>query len=482
MRLEMQILRVKKNVRTVVLVGVLGLISHAASAETLDTVLSNVYLGNPEINAERAKLRALDEENPRARSGYRPKVNFNADITSQRVETDPDLRSDGRKRHGGYTVSLIQPLFRGLRTINSIRRADANIYAGREDLRSVEQKVFLNAVTAYVDVVRDRALLRLRRNNVSVLAEQMRATDDRFKVGEVTKTDVAQARARHAGAISQLNFAQASLKTSRAVFEQIVGYNPNGLRSPRNIGKFIPQSLSGSLKRGMEEHPSILAATYREVAAKRAIDLIRGERLPEVNLEGSFTRRFFPTDGIEKQSTSIIKGTFKMPFYQGGEIMARVRQAKQTVLQRRQELQSARRAIRADVIASWGQVSSIKAKLKADRSQVTATRTALDGVREEEKVGQRTVLNVLDAQQELLDAQVTLAVTRRDLVVARYRLLAATGRLSALELGLKVQQYEPEEHYGRVERKWFGTRVEEYNDEFERRALISDRYFPASYK
>ncbi len=476
-------LHVRNNIWAALLAGcIVGLVSTGIRAETLESVLSKTYLGNPEIQSERAKLRALDEENPRARSGYRPKFNFNADITGQRVETDPDLPTDGRRRHGGYTVSLVQPLFRGLRTLNSIRQADASIYAGREDLRSVEQRVFLNAVTAYVDVIRDRALLRLRRNNVSVLAEQMRATEDRFQVGEVTKTDVAQAKARHSGAISQLNFAQANLKTSRAVFEQVVGFNPNGLRAPRAIVRYLPRSLKGALDRGMKEHPTILAANYREIAATYAIHLIRGELLPEVNLEGSFTRRYHPVDGTNEQSTSIIKGTLKMPIYQGGEIYARIRQAKQTVLQRRQEMQTAQRAVRADVIASWGQVNSIKAKLIADRTQVAASQTALDGVREEEKVGQRTVLNVLDAQQELLDAQVALTITRRDLVIARYRLLAATGRLSAVELGLKVARYDATEHYDRVERKWIGTRVEEYNDEQENRALVSDRYFPESYK
>ena len=478
----MRTLLIRQNFRRAGLVGILCFIPNMVVAGSLEQILSRTYLTNPEINSERAKLRALDEENPRARSGYRPKINFNADITSQRVKTNPSALNDGKNRHGGYTVGLVQPIFRGLRTINSIRKADANIYAGREDLRSVEQKIFLNAVTAYVDVIRDRAVLRLRRNNASVIAEQRRATEDRFAVGEVTKTDVSQAKARHSAALSQLNTARANLKTSRAIFEQIVGSNPNGLRAPRGIGKFLPQTLNSSLKRGMDEHPAILGANYREISATHQIHLIRGEFLPEINLEGSYTDRFHPSSGVDRQRTGIIKGTFKMPFYAGGEISARVRQAKQTVLQRRHDLQTANRTVRSDVIASWGQVTSIKAQLSADRAQVSATGTALDGVREEEKVGQRTVLDVLDAQQEHLDAQVELAITKRNLVVARYRLLAATGRLSAVELGLKVQRYEPTAHFDRVERKWFGTRVEEYNDEQENRAILNDRYFPASYK
>ncbi|MCP4935930.1 MAG: TolC family outer membrane protein [bacterium] len=465
-----------------VFAGFLGFAPNSANAESLNSVLSSTYLGNPDINAERAKLRALDEENPRARAGYRPKVNFNADITSQRVKTRPSLSTDGRRRHGGYTVSLVQPIFRGLRTINAIRKADASIYAAREDLRLVEQNIFLDAVTAYVDVIRDRAILRLRRNNVSVIAEQQKATDDRFTVGEVTKTDVAQANARYSGAVSDLNLAQANLKTRRAIFEQVIGRTPNGLRNPKGVIKYLPRSLSGSLKRGMNEHPAILGATYLEVSATHNIHLIRGELLPEINLEGSWTRRYNPADGVERQRTGIVKGTFTMPFYAGGEISSRVRQAKQTVLRRRRELQAAKRKVRAYVVSSWGQVSSIIAQLEADRSQVKATKTALDGVQEEEKVGQRTVLDVLDAQQEYLDAQVALAITQRDLVVGRYQLLAATGRLSAAELGLRVQRYEASAHYERVERKWYGTRVEEYNDELENRAIVNDRYFPSSYK
>ena len=478
----MQNLHINKSVGAAIFVGFLGLTPHGVSAETLESVLASTYKSNPEINAERQKLRAIDEEETRARSGYRPKLNFNADITSRRVDSDPSQPSDGRRRDGGYTVSLTQPIFRGLRTINSIRKADADIYAGRENLRVVEQTIFLNAVTAYVNVIRDRAVLRLRRNNVSVLTQQKQATLDRFQVGEVTKTDVAQSKARFSGAVSELNFAQANLKASRAVFEEIIGHNPNGLKAPRAIVKYLPRSLKSSIKRGMNEHPRILSATYREMSATHTVHVIRGELLPEINFEGSFQDRFHPATNVDRVSTTTVRGTFKMPLYAGGEITARVRQAKHVVLQRRQDLRTAQRRVRADAIASWGRVVSTKAKMIADMSQVSANRTALDGVREEEKVGQRTVLNVLDAQQELLNSQVTLAITRRDLLVARYSLLAATGRLSVVELGIGTGYYDPKEHYGHVRRKWYGTRVKEYNDAEERRVMVEDRYFPANMK
>ncbi len=478
----MQNLHINNNMGVAIIAGFLSLTPYTVSAETLESVLANTYRGNPEINAERQKLRAVDEEETRARSGYRPKLNFNADIGSRNVESEPSQRTDGKRDDGGYTVSLTQPIFRGLRTINSIRKADADIYAGREDLRTVEQRVFLNAVTAYVNVIRDRAVLRLRRSNVSVLAQQKEATLDRFQVGEVTKTDVAQSKARYSGAVSELNLAQANLKGSRAVFEEIIGHNPNGLKAPRAISKYLPRSLQISIKRGMDEHPTILAATYREMSATHTVHVIRGELLPEINVEGSFQDRFYPATGINRVSTTTVRGTFKMPLYAGGEITARVRQAKHVVLQRRQDFRTARRRVRADVIATWGRVVSTKAKLIADMYQVSANRTALDGGREEEKVGQRTVLNVLDAQQELLDSQVTLAITRRDLLVARYSLLAATGRLSAVELGIHAGYYDPKGHYGHVRRKRYGTRVKEYNDSEERRIMVGDRYFPASLK
>ena len=478
----MQKMHVGKTARAAILVSLLGLPSFGASAETLESVLANTYLGNPQLNAERQKLRAIDEEDTRARSGYRPKLDFNADLTHRRTDTEPASALEGRRDEGGYTVRLTQPIFRGLRTINSIRKADADIYAGREDLRNLEQNVFLRAVTAYVDVIRDRAVVRLRRNNVSVLAQQKAATLDRFKVGEVTKTDVAQAKARYSGAVSDLNLAQANLKASRAVFEEVIGHNPNGLKVPRAIVKYLPRTLRESIKRGMDEHPTILAATYREMSATHTVHIIRGELLPEINFEGSFDDRFLSHQSVNRRSTTTLRGTFRMPLYAGGEISARVRQAKHVVLQRRQDLRAARRRVRADVIASWGRVVSTRAKLKADLAQVSANRTALQGVREEEKVGQRTVLNVLDAQQELLDSQVALAITRRDLLVARYQLLAATGRLSAIELGIRVAKYDPKEHYARVERKRYGTRVKEYNEAEESRMMEHDRYFPVNLK
>ena len=443
-------------------VVVSGLAGHEVRAETLAQALALAYEFNPTLKAERARVRAIDEEVPRARSGYRPIITGNADAGVQRTEVKPDPNnSSGRTRPRGYGVTLTQPIFSGFRTINSEREADANVLAAREDLRQVEQTVLLDVITAYMDVVRDKAIVDLRQNNVNVLSEQLRATQDRFEVGEVTRTDVAQASARRSGALSALSLAQANLKTSQATYRQLVGRRAKHVKYKNGVEKLLPRTLSAALRRGETENPLILAALYREAAARHAVDRIRGELLPEVSLEASYQRRFEPSKFVDSQETSSITGRVNVPLYQAGEVSARVRQAKQTRAQRLQQIDESRKQVQANVVATWGQVSSTRAQIISDQAQVNANRTALNGVVEEEKVGQRTVLDVLDAEQELLDSRVTLVGTRRNYVVAAYSLVAASGRLTAVDLGLHVNYYDPQAHYWEVRRKWFGLRINE---------------------
>ena len=427
-----------------------------AQAETLRQALASAYLSNPTLQAERAKLRAIDEEIPRAISGYRPTITGNGDIGSQYIKTRPSSLTDGNTKPSGYSISVRQPLFRGFRTINSVRVADANILAAREDLKRVEQTIFLEVITAYMDVVRDLATVRLRRNNVNVLSRQLNAINNRFAVGEVTKTDVAQAKARRARAVSAVNLAQANLKTSQATYQRVVGHKPRNLRYPGKITQYLPKSLSVALKRGESESPSVLASVYRKQAAGYTVDKIRGEALPELSVEASYQRRFELSKFVDEQETTKITGTLRIPFYQAGELSARVRQARETNTQRSLEIDAARNRVQADIVASWGQLVSSRAQISADRAQVSASRTALEGVRAEEKVGQRTVLDVLDAEQELLDANVALLRSRRDYVVAAFGLLSGTGRLTSNNLNLSVELYDPVQHYIQVKNKWYG--------------------------
>ncbi|MEC9369542.1 MAG: TolC family outer membrane protein, partial [Pseudomonadota bacterium] len=436
-----------------------------AFAESLGEALASAYRSNPTLEAERARLRALDEELARAKAGMRPSVSADLDVGRTRTNIEPRSNAAGtgalQLREGGnwpsgYALTVTQPLFRGLRTINAIREAEATIKSGRESLRTVEQQVLLDATTAYVDVLRDQAIVRLRENNLRVLSEQYTATKDRFDVGEVTRTDVAQAEARRAGSVSQLNLAQGNLKASRAVYEQIIGHPPGQLVVPPDLNGHLPHRLDDALTIGAAENPSILSATYLEEASRYEVKQIIGETLPEVSVEASYGERFDPSLSVESQESTTVTGRLRVPLYSGGEPSARVRQARQTSLQRRLEIDQARVKTRADVISAWSRLAAARAQIESDETQVNANKIALNGVREEEKVGQRTVLDVLDAEQEFLDSQVSLVGSKRDKVVASFTLMQAIGRLDADAVGLQVERYDAEEHYYQVKGKLFG--------------------------
>lgn len=432
-----------------------------ALAESMTQALVSAYQSNPTLNAERAKLRAIDEEISQARSNFRPSLS--AELKSGYRRTIPNPKNKTVFPGGGthhpesYAFTATKSLFRGLRTINAIREADATINAGRADLQSVEQSTLLDAVSAYMDVLRDQAIVRLREGNVRVLTEQLKATKDRFEVGEVTKTDVAQAEARRSGAISQLNLAQSNLKTSRATYERVIGRPPSNLIEPAPIDALLPQTLPGALGIAGAENPNIQSALFTEEASRYAIKQIRGEMLPEVSVEATYEDGLEPSVSLDSQSVTTVTGRVTVPLYSKGEPSSRVRQAVETNRQRLREIDEARARAQADVIAAWGRVMAARAQIESDQAQVRANKIALNGVREEEKVGQRTILDVLDAEQELLDSQVGLVTTQRERVVATFTLLSAVGRLNVQTLRLPVEPYDPMEHYDRIKHRLFGT-------------------------
>jgi outer membrane protein len=432
-----------------------------ASAETLNQALNAAYKFNPRLDAARALQRATDEEVPRALSGYRPTVAGSADTTYEQSTIRPSgggVPGTTESNPRGYAVGLTQPLFRGFRTKNAVSLAEATVRAGWEALRSTESSVLLEAVTAYMDVVRDQAILTLRENNVTVLTRDLNATQARFQAGEVTRTDVEQAKARRAGAVAALDLARANLKTSRAVFERVIGHPPSRLVEPRPSA-IVPRTLAEGTEVALRESPPVVAALYREQAARFNIDLIRGELLPTVQLEANYARRFDPSEQIQDNESTTVTGRLTMPFYTGGEVEARVRQAKQTHVQRLQEIEQARTEVQAQVVTAWSQLQAAKAAVESDEVAVAANRVALAGVREEERVGQRTLLDVLNAEQELLNSEVTLVTDRRNVVVASYTLLSSVGRLNAQELGVSSLVYDPEQHYQEVRDKWFDLSI-----------------------
>jgi outer membrane protein len=340
-----------------------------------------------------------------------------------------------------------------------VNEAEANVRAGREDLRSEEELVLFEAVTAYMDVVRDQAVVRLQENNVKVLTRELKATQDRFAVGEVTRTDVAQAQARRAGAVSQLDAARANLKGSRATYERVIGNSPSNVVDPGAPTRYLPKSINEALAIADQENPRTIAALYREQAGKYRVSTIRGELLPSLDLEAGWFEGFDRSKIQSQQEGGTVLGRLSIPIYQGGEVSARVRQAKHEHVALLQVIEQVRTEVRERAIQAWSQYQAAIAQVQSDRTQVEANQTALTGVREEEKVGQRTLLDVLNAEQELLNSQVDLVTDERNLVVAAYGLVAAIGRLEAYRLDVASKVYAPEVHYQEVRRKWYGLSI-----------------------
>jgi outer membrane protein len=442
-----------------VLAVVLVLPAGQASAEPLIEALSAAYGYNPRLDAQRAFQRGTDEDVARAMSGYRPTITGDADVSWQRDDQRPSSPFDGTTKPRGYTIEGIQPIFRGFRTYNAVNNAEATVRAERENLRDVERQVLLQAVTAYMDVVRDQELVRLNENNVNVLSRELKAAQDRFSVGEVTRTDVAQAEARRADAVSRLDAARANLRTSRGSFQQVVGHPPEGLSWPSSPEQDIPKSLQDAVAIGNNENPLVVASLYREQAAKYLVDQIRGELLPTVQLEASYTDRFQPAKTIDELETGIVTGRLTVPIYEAGDVYARVRQAKQNHIGALQQIEQIRTEQQQTLVAAWSQLEAARAQLESDRVAVESNKVALQGVREEEKVGQRTLLDVLNAELEYLNSQVNLETDRRNLVVAAYSVISAMGRLDVAWIGAAAYVYDPVVHYKEVRRKWIGVSI-----------------------
>ncbi|MBX9926277.1 MAG: TolC family outer membrane protein [Hyphomicrobiaceae bacterium] len=447
-------------------------LSAPASAETLRDALAAAYQYNPQIDAERARLRATDEGVSQANAAFRPSINAGASSAFQNTETKPTSLQEGRLYPKQWNVTVNQPIFRGFRSINGVNVAEANVRAGRETLRNTEQVVLLGVVTSYMDVIRDQAILKLRENNQRVLADTLKSTREQFAVGEVTRTDVAQAEASLAGAGSAIELARANLKASRATFERFVGRPPGTLAEPRGLGKMIPSSLQSAIAISQQETPSVVAALYQEQAARWNVDLVRGELLPTVSLQGQYVENIDASRQLDESRVTTVTGQVQIPIYdQGGAVYSRVREAKHRHVATLQEIQRAKNDAQSTVVAAWSQLQASRAQIQSDQAAVEANRVALNGVREEEKVGQRTKLDVLDAEQAFLNSQVNLVSTKRNLIVNDYTVLQAIGRLNMQELAAVAEVYDPTVHYQEVRRKWWGIDITHADGRYERHDL-----------
>ncbi len=448
------------------------------AAETMSDALARAYMGNPDLNQQRASVRAVDETLPQASAPWRP----TATGTGQFGYNYLDFRSSGGAASAGGAapvsrsgsglhirrgtdpgtlgLTVTQNIFNGNRTLNGVRQAESNIFGARETLRNTEQSILSGAATAYMNVLRDTAILDLRKNNIIVLEEQLRQTRDRFIVGEVTRTDVAQAESSLATGRSDYFTAEANLKTSVADFRRVIGIEPKRLEPARTIESLLPHTLGAAVELGLAEHPAVQAALHAVDAAALQVKLVEGQLYPSLNVVGS-VQQIYNSQGFPgiRNFEGAINAQLSVPIYQGGADYAGVRQAKETLGQARLQADLQRDLVRESVVSSWSQLESARTVIQSSKAAVTAAEIALDGVRQEAEVGQRTTFDILQQQQILLNARVGLVIAQRDRVVASYAVMAAVGRLSAANLNLAVAEYDPTIHFDQVKDKWFGLRT-----------------------
>jgi outer membrane protein len=402
-------------------------------------------------------VRTVDEGVPQAQAGWRPTVTLNSSTGVQYIDQESSFGdSNDILFPATITGAVSQPIYRGGRTKADMARARAEISAARASLINVEQQVLLLVGTAYMDVLRDQAVVGLNENNVRVLNRQLQATQDRFSVGEVTRTDVAQAESRVARAQADKKTADGNLETSRASYTRQVGEPPTTLEAPKTL-EGAPESLDASVQLAVANNPIVRQAQALHDAAKHTVNLITGELYPTVALNGQLQHSIETSQNIESTTVAQAIVDLTVPLYQSGSVYSRVRAAKQAESQRLQQIEDARRQAIEQATQGWEQLVANRARIVSLESEIRANEIALEGVQQEALVGTRTVLDILDAEQELLDSRVNLVRARRDEYAAVFALLAAVGGLTADGLALSAPRYDPSNYYNTVKDQWFGT-------------------------
>ena len=433
-----------------------------ALAESMSSALARAYDNNPDINQQRAAVRAKDEGVPSAKAGWLPHANATYSAGHQITNVTNALGGQQGTQKlianpRGPTVTVTQTLWDGNRTANSVRAAESTVLQARETMRYSELTTLQQGSTAYMDVLRDTAVLDLRNQNIKVLEVQLQQTRDRFQVGEVTRTDVAQAESSLAIGKADYAVAQSNLDTSIASFRRLIGVQPKHLQPAQPIEKLLPRTLDQSISIGLAEHPQVVGALHQVDVSELQVKVAEGALLPTAAVQGNASQQMdvsgFPN--YSQNSVSIV-GQVTIPIYQGGSEYAAVRQAKELLGQARLAVDSQRIVVRGSIATSWGQLAASRAAIIAYQAAVKAAEVALNGVREEAKVGQRTTLDVLNAQQTLLNARVQLVTAQHDRVVGSYNVLAAIGLLSAQTLGLGVSAYDPNWHYDATKNRFIG--------------------------
>jgi outer membrane protein len=441
----------------------------SALADTIDAALVRAYQNNPQLNAQRALVRATDENVPQALSGYRPRVAVTASAGTQYTDTNTTAGGSATtivrtETHGvnaprAVGATATQTLYNGQQTANRTRLAESQVSGAREALRFLEQSVLLSAATIYMDYLRDAAIVEVQKSNVRVLEQTLKQTRDRFNVGEVTRTDVAQSEAQLAAGNTQLLAAQATLTTTKANFRRIIGNEPVALAPGSPVDRYLPATLPSAVELSLIENPNVTSAMFGIDVNYLQVKVNEGALLPTVTAQVSVQQSYEQTLTTFRSFGASAIAQLSIPVYQGGAEYALIRQSKESLAQQRLNLEQVRDATRANTVTAWGQLVAGKAQVASAQAQVTASEIALNGVREEAKAGQRTTLDVLNAQQALVNARVALVTAQHDRVVASYAVLNTIGRLSPQVLNLATTTYDPSVHYQQVRDSWYGVRT-----------------------
>lgn len=438
------------------------------SAQTLEQAMAAAYRTNPVLGSRRAQQRATDEQVPLALSNWRPQVTVTGNIGGANdTVSQPSSAAGGRIVDDNLTrnprqaqLQVTQPLYRGGRTVAETSRAENNVQAGRAQLIATEQNVLFDVVQFYANTLRDQALVDLNTNQVQVLQRQFEAARSRFQVGEITRTDVAQAEARLARARADLVQAEGNLAVTRAQYLRVVGEEATRL-SPVRLPRNLPRNQREAVDIAADNNPNVIAARFVEASAVDDIRLVLGELLPTVSLQGTLSHVFEQQNLRTTRDSAQILAILSMPLYTSGSVEARVRAARQTLSQRRIDVETARRQAREDAARAFQSLTAARNRVRALATQIRASEIALEGVEQEARVGSRTTLDVLDAEQELLSAKTNLVQSQRDDIFATYQLVQAMGRLTAEQLNLPVERYDPTSYYSQARGRWYGLTIPE---------------------
>lgn len=437
---------------------VFGFGVNAANAETLEEAMAKAYVTNPNILAERAKLRATDEGVAQALAGWRPTITGSANTGEQKQRSDSTTPMNSYRQPNTENIQISQPLYRGGRTTMGTSQAENNVLAERAKMASIEQATLLQVVTAYMNVVQAESVLQLNRNNEERLQRQFEAAQDRFKVGELTRTDVSQAQASLSGAIADRIQSEGDLASVRAVYRNVVGEAPTQTVAPAVNPSTLPASLDDAVTVALTRNPNVLAADFAQRASRDNIAVVRGALLPTLSLNGTAQHESDTLSTADRwRNTLTLLLQLNIPIYEGGAVYSQLRAAYEVDRQNQQLFDQARRDARQSATQSWDAWHTAQARIVSLQAQIKAAESALDGVQQEALLGSRTVLDILDAQQVLLNSQVALVRSQHDATIGAFQVRSAIGSLTAEAMALPVEIYDPNQNYKTVRNKWIGV-------------------------